>query len=164
MLCLLFGLRVAFVYVNDAADTNQRVVLVGWSKLGCDLSREIRLRPELGINLVGYVDDNEPPQDPPFSLPRLGSTRDLEKIVMDSRIECRHRGRAGSPWTSSDGFAAEVAHRRNADSRSAYRVRANHRENSGGRFAPELADLLGRLPNARAHDGNPAQHLIRRRD
>jgi sugar transferase (PEP-CTERM system associated) len=87
LLCMLFGLRVAFVFVNDASAQSQRVILVGWSKLGCDLSREIRLRPELGINLIGYVDDNEPPQDPPFALPRLGSTRDLEKIVIDSRIE-----------------------------------------------------------------------------
>jgi sugar transferase (PEP-CTERM system associated) len=87
LLCLLFGLRMEFVFVNDASAQSQRVILVGWSQLGCDLTREIRLRPELGINLVGFVDDNDPPLSLPIAIPRLGSTCDLEKIVAEGRIE-----------------------------------------------------------------------------
>jgi sugar transferase (PEP-CTERM system associated) len=87
LLCMLFGLRIAFVYVNDAPAQFQRVVLVGWSQLGCDLSREIRLRPELGIKLIGFVDDSEPPLNPLIAIPRLGSTSDLEEIVGRSRAE-----------------------------------------------------------------------------
>jgi sugar transferase (PEP-CTERM system associated) len=87
LLCLLFGLRVAFVHVNDASEQAQRVVMVGWSQLGEDLAREIRLRPELGFNVTGYVDDSEPPTDPPFTIPRLGSTSELEEIVQKSRAQ-----------------------------------------------------------------------------
>lgn len=87
LLCLLFGLRVAFVHVNDASAQSQRVLLVGWSQLGCDLAREIRLRPELGINVIGYVDDNETPMSPPFTIPRLGFTNELEEIVQKSRVQ-----------------------------------------------------------------------------
>jgi sugar transferase (PEP-CTERM system associated) len=87
LLCLLFGLRIAFVYVNDASAQSQRVVLVGWSQLGCDLAREICLRPELGIRLIGFVDDSEPPMQPPMAIPRLGSTSELEDIVQKCRAQ-----------------------------------------------------------------------------
>jgi sugar transferase (PEP-CTERM system associated) len=82
LLCLLFALRVGFVYVNDAT-TGQgvRVLVVGWSQLGSDLSREIRLRPELGLNLVGYVDDSESPLNAPGGLQRLGSVSKLEEVA-----------------------------------------------------------------------------------
>jgi sugar transferase (PEP-CTERM system associated) len=85
LLCLLFALRLGFVYVNEVT-TGQgtRVVLVGWSQLGSDLSREIRLRPELGLNLIGFVDDSESGVDPPGGLPRLGPVNRLEEIVAQS--------------------------------------------------------------------------------
>ena len=87
LLCTLFLLRVGFVYVNEASDQAQRVVLVGRSQLGSDLAREIRQRPELGINIVGYVDDNAVDGGAPIAVPRLGETSALQQIVAGSRIE-----------------------------------------------------------------------------
>jgi sugar transferase (PEP-CTERM system associated) len=81
LLITLFALRVGFVYVNDSSVQSQRVVLVGRSQIGSDLSREIRLRPELGITVIGYVDDSEPAVDSYLGVPRLGATSDLEEIV-----------------------------------------------------------------------------------
>ncbi len=86
LLCTLFGLRVAFVYVNNTSTQSQRVILVGRSQLGTDLAREIRLRPELGINVIGYVDDSEPAMQPQLGIPRLGATSELEEIVAKSDI------------------------------------------------------------------------------
>jgi sugar transferase (PEP-CTERM system associated) len=81
LLFTLFGLRIAFVYVNEDSSQSQRVVLVGRSQIGSDLSREIRLRPELAINVIGYVDDSEHVTDSHLGIPCLGATSDLESIV-----------------------------------------------------------------------------------
>lgn len=87
LLCLLFGVRVAFVYFNQMPTQAKRVLLVGSSPIGCDLSREIRQRPELGINLVGYVDDSEPGIHPPMAIPLLGSTSELEEVAVRYRAD-----------------------------------------------------------------------------
>ncbi len=87
LLFALFGVRIAFARLNQLPTYGQRVILVGSSQLGCDLAREIRLRPELGINLVGYVDNSEPGMHPALAIPRLGSTTELEELVAQSRAD-----------------------------------------------------------------------------
>ncbi len=85
LLGLLFAVRVAFARLNQLPTRTERVILVGSSSLACDLAREIRLRPELGFNLVGYVDDGEPGMHPTLAIPRLGSTANLEELVAQAR-------------------------------------------------------------------------------
>ncbi len=82
---MLFGVRVVFARLNQLPRGAERVVLIGSSTLGCQLAREIRLRPELGINLIGYVDDAEPQAQTAFPLARLGSASELQEVVVRSQ-------------------------------------------------------------------------------
>jgi len=81
-LVLLIAARVAFAKVlRSPVD---RVILVGMSDFGSALAEEVQMRPEFGIELIGFVDDglsssaNTP-------LARLGSTADIKQIVAESR-------------------------------------------------------------------------------
>lgn len=78
------------------------MILLGSSLLGSDLSREIRQRPELGINLISYVDDSDPAMHSPLAIPRLGSTSELEEIVAHARpnaaIVALQDCRGHPPW------------------------------------------------------------------
>jgi sugar transferase (PEP-CTERM system associated) len=81
LLTSLFVARIAFGWVNQLTTGAEKAILVGTSQMACDLAREIQRRPELGIKLVGYLDDSSDSLGPPLALPRLGPTADLEKIV-----------------------------------------------------------------------------------
>jgi sugar transferase (PEP-CTERM system associated) len=81
---LLLTGRVAFSKV--LGNPGERMILVGLSDFGCTLAREIRLRTDVGINLLGYLDDGLKPETCPPSLPRLGSTSDLEEVVRKARV------------------------------------------------------------------------------
>jgi sugar transferase (PEP-CTERM system associated) len=82
-LVLLIIARIAFARVLQ--NPAERVILVGMSDFGCDLAREVQMRPELGIQLIGYVDDGTyPTADAPLA--RLGSTADMKEVVAKSRV------------------------------------------------------------------------------
>jgi sugar transferase (PEP-CTERM system associated) len=80
---LLIMARIAFAKVlrNPA----ERVVLVGLSDFGCALAEEVQMRPELGIQLVGFVDDGACSSLANASLARLGSISDITEVVARSR-------------------------------------------------------------------------------
>jgi len=81
-LVLLITARITFAKVlrNPA----ERVILVGMSDFGCDLAREVQMRPELGIQLIGFVDDGTYSANAPLA--RLGSTSDINEVVAKSRV------------------------------------------------------------------------------
>src|SRR5208283_2345234 len=74
------------VFSRMLQNPEERMILVGLSNFGCALAHQIQSRPDLGIDLVGYVDDGSPPPtnfNPPVAC--LGSISDLLQIATKSR-------------------------------------------------------------------------------
>jgi sugar transferase (PEP-CTERM system associated) len=82
-LALLLPGRMAFSKILERPV--ERMIFVGLSDFGCALAQQIQQRPDLGIDLLGYVDDGTPPTtlNPPVA--RLGSTSELLEIVAKTR-------------------------------------------------------------------------------
>jgi sugar transferase (PEP-CTERM system associated) len=59
----------------------ERMALIGLSDLGCALADQIQQRPELGIDVLGYLDDGQNPTSINPTLKRLGSADDLMDVV-----------------------------------------------------------------------------------
>ena len=73
------------VFAKLLQNPAERMIMVGLSDFACGLGHLIQRRPDLGIDLVGYVDDgNEATKFTPPAA-RLGSTRDLAEVVTKSR-------------------------------------------------------------------------------
>lgn len=95
-LVLLITARIAFAKVlkNPA----ERVILVGLSDFGCALAQEVQMRPELGIELIGFVDDGTYSNSANARLARLGSTSEISEVVAKSGVStlivasCERRG------------------------------------------------------------------------
>lgn len=78
-LVLLLAARVVFAKVirNPA----ERVVLIGLSDFGSSLAEAVQLRPDLGVELIGYVDDAQETGAGMSAIPHLGSTSRIAEIV-----------------------------------------------------------------------------------
>lgn len=81
---LLLIVRIAFSKLLK--NPGERMILVGLSDLSCAIAQQIRLRPDIGIDLVGYLDDGQGPPDSGPPLPRLGSTSEIEDVVAKSDV------------------------------------------------------------------------------
>ncbi len=69
---------------------NQRnILLVGTHTTARDILRIIKTRPELGLQLIGYVDDREKQRrsDKNIKLTRLGSAKQIEEIAAQYNID-----------------------------------------------------------------------------
>jgi FlaA1/EpsC-like NDP-sugar epimerase len=66
----------------------QRALIAGAGAAGAMIARELRGNPELGLDPVGFVDDDRSKQgNRVFNLPVLGSLADLPAIVDSHRID-----------------------------------------------------------------------------
>lgn len=83
---LLFSERL-LVSLPPLRPAPRRCLLIGLSDLGLELAGEIRRRPELGIQLIGYLGENGPAPLPPDSLPYLGSLDNLASCLGRNRVE-----------------------------------------------------------------------------
>lgn len=81
---LLLGWRRLFLLLNRSARMSQRAVVMGSGALALALADEIRSRPELGINLLGYV-SRDP--NPATRLNHVSSTNDIAEKVKELGIE-----------------------------------------------------------------------------
>ncbi len=79
LLAALFTSRVLFTWFNRIPSA-ERVVFLGMSHLSAELSEEIRLRPELGMNVVGYLDENAE-NNGGTDLAYVGVPQQLEELV-----------------------------------------------------------------------------------
>jgi len=85
-LCIARG---AFRRISALPRFNQRLLIVGASDVGQAIAEAVRDRPNLGIDLVGFLSDSVPLHDGRTSFagfPVLGPTHELEKILGDYRI------------------------------------------------------------------------------
>lgn len=67
---------------------NKNVLIVGAGKDGRFIAEEIQARPELGFNVVGFLDDNmNTIEDENSDLPILGLTCDSEAVIKDNNVK-----------------------------------------------------------------------------
>jgi exopolysaccharide biosynthesis polyprenyl glycosylphosphotransferase len=64
-----------------------RVLIVGAGPLARALLREIEAKPQLRYRVVGLVDDDPGPGDPPLRHPLLGSLDDVQRVARATRVD-----------------------------------------------------------------------------
>jgi exopolysaccharide biosynthesis polyprenyl glycosylphosphotransferase len=79
---------VAIAYARSAGvngTRSQRTIVVGAGAVGCLMARKIRMHPESGLELVGFVDSDPPSKALPA--PLLGSTLALPQLVDQLEVD-----------------------------------------------------------------------------
>lgn len=84
---LLIGCRKLFFVLNGVARLNQRVVLLAGGPLAVSLAEEFKSRPELGIQMLGYVGDSGDVAGSYPGLRRLGDFEDLTELAEQNRVD-----------------------------------------------------------------------------
>jgi len=78
---ILLG-RMSLEWANRWMTAGERILLVGSGSMAISLAREIRLRTDLRLHLLGAVSEADS-EDPIPNSPRLGTLQDLEKIIRE---------------------------------------------------------------------------------
>jgi len=84
-LALRLALRAGFSFLRRRGRNRRYLLLVGGGGRGRRLLQGLRRHPELGIQAVGYLDDDPSPEMAVDGLPRLGPVAALEE-VLHSRV------------------------------------------------------------------------------
>src|SRR5205823_11285429 len=79
--------RKLFFTLNRSRRLTQRTLLLGTGPLAGALAQEIELRPELGLNVVGYVEQEQGGNGEFRRLRYLGKADHLENLLEAQRIE-----------------------------------------------------------------------------
>lgn len=81
MISMVFLLAARFAFSRLLRFPTERAILIGMSDLGCALAHDVQERPDLGIDLLGYLDDGKPWVSLNPALKCLGSTADVINVV-----------------------------------------------------------------------------------
>ncbi len=85
--CLLI-FRTLFQIFNSFCKSTKNVLIVGAGQDGKLIAEEIQSRPELGMKVVGFLDDNmNTLEDEDSSIPILGLTCDSEAVIKDNNVK-----------------------------------------------------------------------------
>lgn len=85
--CILAFKIVACLYIK-AFHTTKNVLIVGAGQDGKLIAEEIQSRPELGLKVVGFLDDNmNSIEDEDSTIPILGLTCDSEAVIKDNNVK-----------------------------------------------------------------------------
>lgn len=77
-----------WLYLRAQQVTGRKVLIVGAGSAGSLLLREIQGRPDLGLAVVGFLDDHPPLRGRTIGgVPVLGRTEDLSRVVQERGIE-----------------------------------------------------------------------------
>jgi len=82
----LTGSRTLFVRFNGWTHLNQRTMLLGRGPVADLLMQQIESRPELGIDIVGYLERASAPNGHVGALKRLGEPEEVEQLVVRERV------------------------------------------------------------------------------
>ena len=89
-ICVAVG-RVAFVFIRRRLCAggliSRRTLIVGAGVIGADLERRIREHPELGLDLVGYLDLEPSRGVDSRQAPILGQPSDLRRVATEMGVE-----------------------------------------------------------------------------
>jgi sugar transferase (PEP-CTERM system associated) len=98
---LAFLLIARIVFSKLVRKPAERMALIGLSDFAITLARQIQARPDLGIDIVGYLDDGQTPTNVDSQLACLGSTDELthvvEKIGVSTLVVAAHDRRGRLP-------------------------------------------------------------------
>ncbi len=64
----------------------QPTLIVGAGPLGQTIAQKIRELPQLGLRVIGFVDDDPPPHAPEGNVPRIGNFGQLSALIRAHRI------------------------------------------------------------------------------
>lgn len=86
LICFTFSLwrivkRKFVEYIVARGYNNFNVLIIGAGKVGQGLAKEIRKRPQLGLKVVGFLDDFKYDQDIPPSMHILGKLSDFKSLA-----------------------------------------------------------------------------------
>lgn len=80
--------RILQVLVSKFFNKRRNVLIVGAGQDGKLIAEEIQQRPNLGLNVVGFLDDNmNNIEDEDSSIPILGLTCDSEAVIKDNNVK-----------------------------------------------------------------------------
>ena len=84
----LFLFRTVFQFFNSYCKSVKNVLIVGAGQEGKLIAEEIQSRPELGMKVVGFLDDNmNTIEDEDSTIPILGLTCDSEAVIKDNNVK-----------------------------------------------------------------------------
>lgn len=85
---LLFITRLVYKFINVLYQPQKNVLIVGAGQDGKVIAEEIQSRPELGLKVVGFLDDNmNTIEDEDSTIPILGLTCDSEAVIKDNNVK-----------------------------------------------------------------------------
>ncbi len=86
-LLVLFTWRIVYSSVVLRAVSTEKILFIGSSSIVFETAKHIQSRPELGMSVVGYLDENCIPTLPAEEAPadRLGCIPDLTRVVAHTR-------------------------------------------------------------------------------
>ena len=89
LLVLLFAVRVVFNLIAKCVNKKTKnVLIVGAGQDGKVIAEEIQARPELGLKVVGFLDDNmNTIEDEDSTIPIVGLTCDSEAVIKDNNVK-----------------------------------------------------------------------------
>jgi exopolysaccharide biosynthesis polyprenyl glycosylphosphotransferase len=98
---LLAGFHAAFLWARRRMYARgvlaRRTLIVGAGVIGADLERRIEQRPELGLDLVGYLDREPHRQIDSRRAPVLGEPEDLRRVAAETGVDHVVLGYAACP-------------------------------------------------------------------
>ena len=84
----IFVVRLAYCLLKKLFVRTKNVLIVGAGQGGKLIAEEIQSRPELGLNVVGFLDDNmNNIEDEDSTIPILGLTCDSEAVIKDNNVQ-----------------------------------------------------------------------------
>ena len=85
---LLLAERVIIKLLTNCKKKQKNVLIVGAGQDGKVIAEEIQTRPELGLKVVGFLDDNmNTIEDEDSTIPILGLTCDSEAVIKDNNVK-----------------------------------------------------------------------------
>ena len=85
---LLLAERVIIKLFTNCKKKQKNVLIVGAGQDGKVIAEEIQSRPELGLKVVGFLDDNmNTIEDEDSTIPILGLTCDSEAVIKDNNVK-----------------------------------------------------------------------------
>ncbi len=85
---LLLAERVIIKLFTNCKKKQKNVLIVGAGQDGKVIAEEIQTRPELGLKVVGFLDDNmNTIEDEDSTIPILGLTCDSEAVIKDNNVK-----------------------------------------------------------------------------
>ena len=80
--------RICFILYKSIFKPTKNILIVGAGQDGKLIAEEIQARPELGMKVVGFLDDNmNNIEEEDSSIPILGLTYDSEAVIKDNHVD-----------------------------------------------------------------------------